>query len=204
MSGQLGDPRAAAQWRKRATTRRKLIQTLLWNPDRGMFFDYHFPTCKLSSYEYATTFYPLWVGAATVEQARVVVRNLPVFEREGGLAMSTKASGVQWDYPCGWAPIQLLAVEGLRRYGFDDEADRISRKFLALVLANFDRDHNIREKYNVVTDSSNVTVAEGYRDNIIGFGWTNAVFIELLSHLAPPQIAGTLAATEKLRSVESR
>lgn len=194
MSEWLGDQAAASEWRQRAEKRRKTIQTLLWDARRGMFFDYHFPTGKLSKYEYASTFYPLWVGAATAEQARAVVNNLPRFEHEGGLAMSTLDSGVQWDYPYGWAPIQLLAVEGLRRYGYNAEADRISVKFLSMVLANFERDANIREKYNVVTDSSNIQLAEGYRDNIIGFGWTNAVFLELLNELPAGQI-GRIAAT---------
>jgi alpha,alpha-trehalase len=188
MSEWLGDQTAASEWRQRAETRRKIIQTLLWDGQRGMFFDYHFATGKLSPYEYASTFYPLWVGAATAEQAHAVVNNLPRFEHEGGLAMSTHNSGVQWDYPYGWAPIQLLAVEGLRRYGYNAEADRISIKFLSMVLVNFERDANIREKYNVVTDSSNIKLAEGYRDNIIGFGWTNAVFLELLNELPTAKI----------------
>jgi alpha,alpha-trehalase len=97
--------------------------------------------------------------------------------------MSTNDSGVQWDYPFGWAPIQLLAVEGLRNYGYQADANRISQKFLAMVLANFERDGTIREKYNVVTDSSNIQLSEGYRDNVVGFGWTNAVFLELLQEL---------------------
>jgi len=194
MSEWLGDEAAASEWHRRAGKRREIIQTLLWDGQRGMFFDYHFPTEKISSYEYASTFYPLWVGAATAEQARAVVNNLPRFEYEGGLAMSTHKSGVQWDYPYGWAPIQLLAVEGLRRYGYNAEAGRISIKFLSMVLVNFERDANIREKYNVVTDSSNIKLAEGYRDNIIGFGWTNAVFLELLNELPSDQVERVLAA----------
>ena len=183
MSAWLGDKWASIQWHKRAQKRRKIIQTLLWNRRRGMFFDYDFQRNKLSSYEYASTFYPLWVGIATVAQARAVVKNLHLFEQEGGLAMGTKETGVQWDYPYGWAPIQLIAAEGLRRYGHNADANRVSYKFLAMVLANFERDANIREKYNVVTDSSNIELAEGYRGNIIGFGWTNAVFLEFLNAL---------------------
>ncbi|MFZ0480619.1 MAG: trehalase family glycosidase [Terriglobales bacterium] len=124
-------------------------------------------------------------GLASTAQARSVAKNLGLFEQKGGLAMSTKDTGVQWDYPYGWAPIQLIAVEGLRRYGYKTDADRISYKFLSMVLDNFDRDGNIREKYDVVTDASNIQVTEGYRNNIIGFGWTNAVFVELLSQLPP-------------------
>jgi alpha,alpha-trehalase len=136
MSTWLGDKKAAIQWHRRAHKRREIIQALLWNPQRGIFFDYDFQNKKQSSYVYATTFYPLWVGIATAAQARAVVNNLPLFEQQGGLAMSTKNTGVQWDYPYGWAPIQLLAVGGLRRYGYDADANRISCKFLSMVLAN--------------------------------------------------------------------
>jgi alpha,alpha-trehalase len=191
----LGDRTAAAQWHQRAEKRKGIIRTLLWNGGRGLFFDYDFQQRKLSSYEYATTFYPLWVGLASAAQAKSVMQNLQLFERQGGLAMSTKETGVQWDYPYGWAPIQLLAVEGLRRYGYNAEADRVSCEFLSMVMDNFARDGTIREKYNVVSDSSNVQLAEGYRDNIVGFGWTNGVFLELLHGL--PQ--GQLGRCEQLR-----
>jgi len=181
----LGKRSAAAQWHERAEKRKRIIRTLLWNRRRGLFFDYNFEKKKLSSYEYATTFYPLWVGLASPAQAKAAVRNLPLFERQGGLAMSTKETGVQWDYPYGWAPIQLLTVEGLRRYGYNVAADRISCEFLSMVLDNFARDGTIREKYDVVSDTSNIQLAEGYRDNIVGFGWTNGVFLELLNGLPP-------------------
>jgi alpha,alpha-trehalase len=181
----LGDKPGAAQWHRRAEKRKKIIRTLLWNRQRGLFFDYNFQQKKLSSYEYATTFYPLWAGLATPAQAKSVAQNLRLFEQKGGLAMSTQETGVQWDFPYGWAPIQLLAVEGLRRYGYNEDADRVSCKFLAMVLDNFVRDGTVREKYNVVSDSSNVELREGYRDNIVGFGWTNGVFLELLNGLTP-------------------
>jgi alpha,alpha-trehalase len=189
MSLLLGNKKQAIRWRKRAQERRKVVQALLWNQQRGLFFDYQFRDKKLSSYVYATTFYPLWVGIATDAQARAVAHNLPRLEHQGGLAMSTQNTGVQWDYPYGWAPIQLLAVEGLRRYGYNADANRISHKFLSMVVANFERDKDIREKYDVVMDSSNIQVAEGYRGNIIGFGWTNAVFLELMNQLPQKWVA---------------
>ena len=186
----LGNRAAAAQWHQRAEKRKETIRTLLWDGQRGLFFDYDFERKKLSSYEYATTFYPLWVGLASPAQAKSLVQNLQRFEQQGGLAMSTKETGVQWDYPYGWAPIQLLAVEGLRSYGYSGEAERVSCDFLSMVLDNFARDGTIREKYNVVSDSANIQVAEGYQDNVVGFGWTNGVFLELLNGLPPGRFAG--------------
>jgi alpha,alpha-trehalase len=167
----------------------------LWDAGRGLFFDYNFDDQRRSTYLYATTFYPLWAGLATPAQARAVVKNLRLFERAGGIAMSVQETQAQWDYPFGWAPIQLLAVEGMRRYGHNAEADRVSTEFLSTVLENFMRDGTIREKYNVVTRSSETNVKAGYAVNVIGFGWTNAAFVELLYALPPEKIAEVANAT---------
>jgi alpha,alpha-trehalase len=128
---------------------------------------------------------------ATPEQASTVAANLKDFEHPGGLAMSSNDSGAQWDLPYGWGNIQMLAVEGLRRYGFNPDADRLSYEFLSNVAENFRRDGNIREKYNVVTRSSEAHVEAGYNINVIGFGWTNAAFLELL-HALPKDMVERL------------
>ena len=183
MSRLLGMNSDASDWHKRAESRRQSMQHYLWDDEQGLFFDYNFDEAKRSTYRYATTFYPLWAGLATDAQARAVMKNLSAFEKAGGLATSVQKTEGQWDYPFGWAPIQLLAVEGMRRYGHNAEADRVSTEFLSTVLENFLRDKTIREKYNVVTRSSETDVKAGYAANVIGFGWTNATFLELLQAL---------------------
>jgi alpha,alpha-trehalase len=185
----LGKSADAGQWRERARDRKKLVDRYFWNAERGLYFDYDFKTRTQSSYLYATTFYPLWVGLASSEQAQAVERNLGTFELAGGIVMSRTESSGQWDYPYGWAPLQLIAVEGLRRYGFEADADRISKKFIRMVNQNFLRDGTIREKYNVVTLSDEVTVHVGYSQNMVGFGWTNGVFLALLSELPKQEVA---------------
>jgi alpha,alpha-trehalase len=192
ISGWIGKAPEAKTWRARAEARKSRMQQYFWDGERGFFFDYDFTSGKKSSYRYLTTYYPLWAGLATPEQAAAVVKNLPVFEQPGGLAMSPEHSGAQWDYPYGWAPVQLLAIQGLRRYGYNAEADRLSSKFLSTVLENFQRDGTIREKYNVVTRSSESQVAVGYQENVVGFGWTNGAFLELL-HALPKDAVAALA-----------
>lgn len=182
-------------WRVRAETRRSRMQQYFWDNERGFFFDYDFTTEKKSDYRYLTTYYPLWAGLATPEQAAAVVKNLPVFEQPGGLAMSTENSGGQWDYPYGWAPVQMVAIQGIRRYGFNADADRLTSKFLSTVMENFQREGTIREKYNVVTRGFETAVVAGYQANVIGFGWTNAAFIELL-HALPKGSADGLGKTK--------
>jgi alpha,alpha-trehalase len=181
----LGRPADAAEWKKRANARREAVNKYLWDADAGMFYDFNFVTKQRSTYRYITAFYPLWAGLATPQQAAAMRRHLSFFEHEGGLAMSDDATGTQWDLPFGWAPTNWLAVKGLAQYGFKDDAARVASKFNATVLQNFLRDNTIREKYNVVDGSDNVAVATGYKSNVIGFGWTNAVFLkmnDLLNH----------------------
>ena len=201
----LGRKDDAQKWMQRAGARKDSIQKYLWDPARRLFFDYDFETGMRSSYEYITTFYPLWAGLATPEQAQELRRNLGIFEQPGGLAMSSTDAGVQWDYPYGWAPTQIVAIEGLRRYGFNEDANRISYNFLAAIAENFRRDGTIREKYNVVNRSSESGVHAGYQQNVIGFGWTNAAFLvflnelpkDLADHLAKEQTAATSPSVTK-------
>jgi alpha,alpha-trehalase len=181
----LGLEAAARGWRDRARARQTRINDLLWDEAAGLYFDYSFRTRHRRSYEFATTFYPLWVGLATGEQARRVRANLPKFEAPGGLLTSTEVTGSQWDAPFGWAPLQMIAVEGLRRYGYEEDADRLAAKFLSLVAKEFQEHGTIVEKYDVRRRESDVTagIRFGYSSNEIGFGWTNAVFLELMAEM---------------------
>jgi alpha,alpha-trehalase len=193
----LGHTSDADAWSKKAEVRKKLITRYLWDQQHGTFFDYKFTTGQLSSYRYATMFYPLWAGLATPAQAKAVDGNLKGFEQPGGLPMSVEDTGAQWDSPYGWGNIEMLGIEGLRRYGFNADADRISYNFLSTVAENFRRDGNIREKYNVVTRSSEAHVDLGYQMNVIGFGWTNAAFIDLL-HALPKDMVERLDKEQSL------
>lgn len=170
----------AAKWKQLAEARKAAMNKYFWNEQAGMFFDYDFLHGHQSNYYYATAFYPLWAGLATPEQAQALERNLNHFEHPGGIAMSDRVTGMQWDLPYGWAPLQLIPVEGLRRYGFNDDADRVSQEFVSDVYDNFKRDQTIREKYNVITRSTQAQVSAGYKANVVGFGWTNGVTLVLM------------------------
>lgn len=183
-ASELGRKSEAAEWTQRANARRAAMDKYLWNASDGLYGDYDFVTKKQSTYHYLTMFYPLWAGAASTAQASAVHAHLTFFEQAGGLAMSDDVSGVQWDAPFGWAPVTWVAVSGLEKSGFDDDARRIARKFDATVLENFERDGTIREKYNVANGSANVQVAAGYKSNVVGFGWTNGVYLKFEDLLA--------------------
>ena len=179
----LGKTAEAEEWKKEAAARKEAIQKYLWNAEKGEYFDYDFVKQKMSSYEYATTFYPLWVGIPSKGQAAALVKTLGHFEKRGGIMMSPYDTGMQWDAPFAWAPVQLVDIEGLRRYGFANEANRMSYEFLSTVAENFRKDGTIREKYNAVDRSTDAAVKGGYQINVVGFGWTNGVFLVFLNEL---------------------
>jgi alpha,alpha-trehalase len=189
--GILGREAEARKWRDRAADRATRINRLLWDERDGMYYDYNFALGHVRRYPFLTTFYPLWAGIASPEQAARVVRNLPRFECPGGLQTSTFDSGDQWDAPFGWAPLEMIAVEGLHRYGYHREADAISIKFLSLVAQEYRKTGTIDEKYDVVHRISDLRseIRFGYHSNEVGFGWTNAVFTLLYDKLAPNQRA---------------
>jgi alpha,alpha-trehalase len=202
----LGQSTAAAEWQARARRRRQRVDRYLWDSQAGLYFDYNFETGRRRPYPFATTFYPLWAGLSSPAQARRVVGNLTMFEAPGGILTSTQTSGSQWDAPFGWAPLQLIAVGGLRRYGYQMQADRIARKFVSLVTQDFEARHAIVEKYDVQRQSSDLAsgLKFGYTTNEVGFGWTNAAILELLAGLARQQAVAPVGGAEGGTALMSR
>jgi alpha,alpha-trehalase len=190
----LGRPREARRWLARAEARRRNVNRLMWDEKDGLYYDYDFARKGVRRYPFATTFYPLWVGIADRRQAARLVSNLRLLERAGGLQTSTNASGSQWDAPFGWAPLQMIAVGGLRRYGYGEEADRITANFLSTVLKEFIQYKTIVEKYDVVRRESEIGsgIKFGYDYNVIGFGWTNAAFTDMYARLPARKKADVL------------
>jgi alpha,alpha-trehalase len=193
----LDQPREAQLWTERAQKRAGAINRLMWDDQAGLYFDYNFAQKTRSGYAFLTTFYPLWAGIASPEQAAKVAANLPRFERAGGLQTSTQVTGNQWDAPFGWAPLQIIATEGLRRYGFTQAADRVAEEFLDMVLRDFGEHGTIKEKYDVVAGKSDLAAGLrfGYQSNEIGFGWTNAAFLVMESELSRGARAEVCAAS---------
>lgn len=195
----------AASLERAARARVRTMRKRFWDSQQGLFFDYNFVSQRRSRYECLATFYPLWTGWASREEAAAVASALPRFLCAGGLATSSEASrkaaggeDLQWDWPFGWAPLQVIAVEGLRRYGFHAEADEVAWRWLSMLL-DIAGSHNglLKEKYDVVARSAEVPVEYGNQGadrgplleprhkRTLGFAWTNASVLLLLGGLSP-------------------
>ena len=190
---QLGDAADAERWLQMAGARKQAIDRYLWRAERGMYADFDFIAGRPSPYPYLTTYYLLWAGAASAPQAAAVRNRLSIFERRGGLSMDDRRSGAQWDDPFGWAPTNWLAVCGLESYGFGVEAHRIADKFTTTIDRSYAADGTIREKYNMAAGNADVHVTAGYTQNVVGFGWTNGVYLKMRELLSADSGAGPCA-----------
>jgi alpha,alpha-trehalase len=175
----LGKPNDALHWDRLANARAGAMQRYMWRAKDGVFADYDFFHAKTSDYAFIASLYPLWAGVATREEANQIEARLNLFERPGGLSTSNTNTGLQWDEPYGWAPTNWIAVAGLDALGFHADAVRIAEHFNSTIDAGFATDGTIREKYNVAAGNANVAVTTGYKENVIGFGWTNAVYLKM-------------------------
>jgi alpha,alpha-trehalase len=184
----LGNGPDARMWDRRAQARNAAIQRYLWRSREGVFADYEFVHARSSDYAFVTSLYPLWAGVATREEAKSMEAKLSIFERPGGLSTSNTNTGLQWDEPYGWAPTNWIAVSGLDATGYRIDAARIATHFNATVDEGFASDGTIREKYNVESGNANVTVTTGYTQNVIGFGWTNAVYLKMRELVEEEQV----------------
>jgi alpha,alpha-trehalase len=181
--GLQGDAGEARRMSQRAQQRAAAIGRVLWDPQLHAFGDYDFVHHTLTHRLTAATLYPLYAGIATRAQAHQVAGTVRAgLLRPGGLATTQVASGQQWDEPNGWAPLQYLAVMGLRRYGESALAQTIATRWIATNLIYYRRTHKLVEKYDISTAAAKASSAGGGEYPLQdGFGWTNGVLRVLLA-----------------------
>lgn len=176
-----GDPAKGRLYAARAASRADAIRRLMWNSRQSLYTDYLWRTGRQSPAFSAATVYPLYFGIATTAQAHAMATSLRRrFLRPGGLATTELATGQQWDRPNGWAPLQYLAIEGLKRYGENDLARAIAERWIHTVMRSYAVDGVLVEKYDVETAGKRRAGGGEYALQA-GFGWTNGVLERLMA-----------------------
>ncbi|WP_118183548.1 alpha,alpha-trehalase TreA [Paraburkholderia phosphatilytica] len=189
-----GDAGHAENLEQRARVRADAIRRVLWAPQLHAFGDYDFVHRTLTHRLSAATVYPLYTGVATRNEAREVAQTVRrSLLRPGGLATTQTNTGQQWDEPNGWAPLQYLAVIGLRRYSEPDLARDIATRWIRTDVAYYQRTGKLVEKYDVDATAGNVSAGGGEYPLQDGFGWTNGV-LRVLMGLYPDAVGDTKPA----------
>ncbi len=164
-------------WQKKSETRKALMNELMWNEEIGAFSDYNFVEKRTSSFISLAMLYPLFTGVATGEQAERTLGNLSKIELPYGLSSCEKRDdllNVQWDYPHVWPPLQMIAAKALLRYGYEEVARRVAKKYLDVVEMNFERHERLWEKYDGL--DGEIAITKEYPTPPM-MGWSAATYL---------------------------
>jgi alpha,alpha-trehalase len=174
-----GDQACDQEFARHAAARRAAIDRYLWDASAGAYLDYRWPQQRRIPRLSAATLYPLFVALASQTQAAAVAATTRhnLLER-GGLVTTPVVSGEQWDAPNGWAPLQWIAISGLRRYQEHALASAIACRWMVTVEDVYRRSGKLVEKYDVI--STEHAGGGGEHPLQDGFGWTNGVMRKLL------------------------
>ena len=175
------------KWREMSERRKFLSNKFLYDASLGYFCDYDSNhKARVPFVSPAGIVYPLWSGITDSHLTRRKLRDsLVIFlEQKGGIVGSEfigdRLVPRQWDWPFGWAPHQILAWEGLRKSGFEEDSRRICYRWASLLTKYFSVFHCVPEKLDVVNDFANWLRGEdveyGTQCSSPGefFGWTCA------------------------------
>lgn len=187
-----GDKPCAQEFERRAAARRSSIDHYLWDSAKGAYLDYRWTKKTRMPRVSAATLYPLFVSLSSKPQAAAVARTTArELLKAGGIVTTTVETGQQWDSPNGWAPLQWIAVSGLRDYGEASLAATIACRWIANVNEVYRQSGKLVEKYDVVTTGRSGGGGEYPLQD--GFGWTNGVTRKLLA-LYPDTTGSTTPA----------
>jgi len=174
-----GDLAVARRFEAAAAERRRALLAAAYDSAAGFFYDVRWRSgARVADRATLAAAVPLYLGLATAGQGRAVAARLErEFLRPGGLVTTLDASGQQWDAPNGWAPLEWMAIEGVRRYGRPDLADTVCARWLELNRRTFRTTGRMMEKYDVADPSR--PAGGGEYPTQDGFGWTNGVALAL-------------------------
>ncbi len=181
-----GDTLKANAYQRWANERSEAIIKYFFNENLGFFTDYIIGDRKQKDNITAAGLFPLCfldpnLLAGKMDRIETVVRkNLLA---PGGLLTTEIVSGLQWDAPYGFAPLQWMAIIGLERCGKKELAREIATRWIRLNTEVFARTGTLFEKYNVADTKAS---PGGEYAGQAGFGWTNGVLLALIEKYGGP------------------
>ncbi|ODM94534.1 Trehalase [Orchesella cincta] len=183
----LNNTAAAKRYEEKAEEIKSAINSVLWDDDAGVWFDYDLQEQVRRNQFYPSNIFPLWAGigcndSSIVQRVLDWLHSSGGLEFPGGIPTSLVSSGQQWDLPNCWAPITHIFVEALENSGYRPARDlgfQVAEKWVANCYLTYKRYNNTMfEKYR--TDLPGEPGGGGLYDVVVGFGWSNGVIIDFL------------------------
>ncbi len=135
-----------------------MINSQLWDEEKGIYLNRHW-NGEFSGRLSPTAFYPLIAGVASEHQAKRMIEEHLLNEKEfwGQYVIPSIAKDdpayPDNDYWRGriWGPMNFLVSEGIKRYGYYNVSFEFSKKSVELFLKEWTEKNHIHENYNSIT-----------------------------------------------------
>ncbi|MAF78926.1 MAG: hypothetical protein CME60_12250 [Halobacteriovoraceae bacterium] len=171
------------RFREIAQKKKRAMDKYLWNDETGSYQNYLIKDGRQLDGLSADNFTALYTQVASPEQASEVVKKLRLLEKDGGVMSSLfTESHHQWDGDNGWAPLHFFVIQGLRNYGYDEDAERIALKLANSYADIYKKEGVFLERIDVATGARPVEDGKKYPVQE-GFLWTNGVYTWILKNI---------------------
>ncbi|KAL2095709.1 hypothetical protein ACEWY4_007857 [Coilia grayii] len=182
----LGNPTAAKEYEEAYERRQAAVEAVLWNSEKGSWFDYHLPTKSSNLYFYPSNLVPLWAHCFNNKDMQLkafkYLKGSRALDYQHGVPTSFLNSGEQWDMPNGWPPLHQMLIQGLADIPLEESKEaafQLAQKWIKTNWAAYSKYQAMFEKYDVNTGGR---PGGGGEYNVqLGFGWTNGVALQLLN-----------------------
>ncbi|XP_066216863.1 trehalase-like [Saccopteryx leptura] len=161
------------------------MKAILWDEEKGAWFDYDLENGKKNQEFYPSNLTPLWAGCfsdpAVVDKVLKYLEDNQILTYQHGIPTSLRNTGQQWDFPNAWAPLQDLVIRGLAKSPSPRTQKVVFQLAQNWIRTNFDvysRKSAMYEKYDI--NNGGQPGGGGEYEVQEGFGWTNGVALMLL------------------------
>ncbi|KAK6619676.1 hypothetical protein RUM43_012433 [Polyplax serrata] len=157
--GILENPEKQEQYAQIADTWRKAVTEILWHPDLGIWLDYDMRNNIRRNYFYPSNLAPLWTECYDKDAVKEVGEGILKYLDDtnimvnflGGIPASLEMTGQQWDLPNAWPPLQMIAIQGLKKMNLPNANAKAAEMARNWVYSNFKGFHDTQEMFEKVT-----------------------------------------------------
>uniref|UniRef100_A0A452FH04 Trehalase n=1 Tax=Capra hircus TaxID=9925 RepID=A0A452FH04_CAPHI len=181
----LGNDSEAAKYRNLRAERMAALKDVLWDEDKGAWFDYDLENEKKNLEFYPSNFAPLWAGCFSdpddVDKALKYLEDSRILTYQYGIPTSLQKTGQQWDFPNAWAPLQDLVIRGLAKSPSakaQEVAFQLAQNWIRTNFDVYSKKSAMYEKYDI--SNGGQPGGGGEYEVQEGFDWTNGVALMLL------------------------
>lgn len=184
----VGKYQKSIEWHTKAKEWQNAIENILWDENDGIWYDYDLKKSEHRKKFFLSNLTPLWTKTFDRKQgikfgnlAVKYLMNHKILDFLGGVPVSLRNSGEQWDFPNAWPPYQAILVHGLENTGSfiaRREAKKLARRWIATNMRGYRKHDVIYEKYNAMRPGKHGSGGEYVVQS--GFGWTNGIILRFI------------------------